>query len=283
MFWQRLLVLVTGAFVSLCLALGLTMMALAPAEKKAQTATAAPGLVAAPSPAPPSAPASAFDLAKSRKEVEGVIAAAPDYAGFFKRMRETFPADYDGALDAYASRLATAGRPESVDYYAAEAVRRLRQARGALAAKSEAEALARVFDMQLAVLRAISREDSKLCVGFLYGGAGGDFQKFAQTRRALVADMAVAGVDAIASGQAKQIERSAPTDADFRQLEAGLLARGLGKPEIDALLDGKAPQPPLDDAKMCAAGQTYLEALRALPEAARLRIYGLALELMAKS
>jgi hypothetical protein len=34
---------------------------------------------------------------------------------------------------------------------------------------------------------------------------------------------------------------------------------------------------------MCAAGQTYLEVLRTLPEASRIRIYGLALELMAKS
>ena len=40
---------------------------------------------------------------------------------------------------------------------------------------------------------------------------------------------------------------------------------------------------PLDDTKMCAAGQAYLEVLKMLPEASRSRIYGLALELMAKS
>jgi hypothetical protein len=34
---------------------------------------------------------------------------------------------------------------------------------------------------------------------------------------------------------------------------------------------------------MCAAGQTYLEVLRTLPEAARMRIYALSVQLMAKS
>ena len=43
------------------------------------------------------------------------------------------------------------------------------------------------------------------------------------------------------------------------------------------------PDPPLEDARSCALGQTYLEVLPTLPEAARARIYGLALELMAKS
>jgi hypothetical protein len=87
----------------------------------------------------------------------------------------------------------------------------------------------------------------------------------------------------MASGRAKNLARAQPTEADFRMLETALAARGLDKAEIDALLDGKMPDPPLDDAKMCAAGQTYLEVLRTLPEASRTRIYGLALELMSKS
>jgi hypothetical protein len=66
-------------------------------------------------------------------------------------------------------------------------------------------------------------------------------------------------------------------------LENALTKRGLSKVEIDALLDGKTPDPPLEDARMCAAGQTYLDVLSGLPEPARLRIYGLAVELMARS
>jgi hypothetical protein len=34
---------------------------------------------------------------------------------------------------------------------------------------------------------------------------------------------------------------------------------------------------------MCAAGQTYLEVLATLPEVARMRIYALAVQLMANS
>lgn len=58
---------------------------------------------------------------------------------------------------------------------------------------------------------------------------------------------------------------------------------GLSKAEIDALLDGKIPDPPIEDARMCAAGQTYLDVLATLPEVARMRIYALAVQLMANS
>ena len=46
---------------------------------------------------------------------------------------------------------------------------------------------------------------------------------------------------------------------------------------------GKASDPPIADAKMCRAGQIYLETLAAMPEPIRLRIYGFAVELMARS
>jgi hypothetical protein len=62
-----------------------------------------------------------------------------------------------------------------------------------------------------------------------------------------------------------------------------LRAKGLDTPEIEALLDGKAGDPPIGDAKMCRAGQVYLETLAAMPEPTRLRIYSLAVELMARS
>ena len=48
-----------------------------------------------------------------------------------------------------------------------------------------------------------------------------------------------------------------------------------------AILDGKTPDPPIADDRMCTVGQIYLKTLATLPEPERLRIYGLAVELMA--
>jgi hypothetical protein len=262
---ERILALVTAAVVAICLGVGLMMMAFGPSR---------PGVGVSTSP---------LDKGAARRIVETAIAQTPEYARFFARLRETFTADYEGTVNDFATRLSETRQEQSVDYYLSEAVRRLRQSRGALAAKAEAEPMTRVFARQLDVLRAVAQEDKKMCVAFLYGATNLDFQRFAAARRALVADMAIAGVEAMASGQGKKIERQQPNDADFKLLETALIERGLGKAEIGALLDGKMPDPPLEDAKMCDAGQTYLEVLRTLPEASRLRIYGLALELMAKS
>ncbi|MBG0809832.1 hypothetical protein IY145_10620 [Methylosinus sp. H3A] len=276
MFLERLLALATGAFVAICLGLGLAMMAFGPGRKIAEPAQEAPLAEAAPAPVDP--------RMSTRARIEQAIAAAEEYRAFFERLRQAFPADYAAAIDAFvAERRVGDVETTSVDFYLAESVRRLRQARGVLAAKAEPIVLARVFDLQLDVLRAISAENKKLCAAFLYGGVDQDFHSFAARRRALVAEMAVVGLEAIASGQAKQLERSAPSEEDFRALEKALASRGLRKPEIDSLLDGKTPEPPFDDKKTCALGQTYLEALRALPEPIRLRIYGLAVELMARS
>ena len=64
--------------------------------------------------------------------------------------------------------------------------------------------------------------------------------------------------------------------------EAARLFR-VEKPIIEALLDGRSPEPAVEDARMCAAGRIYLETLRELPEEIRMRIYALAVELMARS
>jgi hypothetical protein len=274
-------------FVFLCLGFALMMMASNPAKRTNESAAVLPAEVAgtqkpaidqsgAAQPAP-------IDMHAARQRLDRLIAAAPDYDRFFKRLQEAFPADYAAALDAFAARLVDSKREESVDFYVSEAVRLLRQSRGVLAAKAEPGPLSKVFDVQLKILRAIGEEDPHLCLAFLYGATDQDFTRFAATRRPLVADMALTGLEAIASGQAKKIERTGPTETDFKALETALVAKGLGKLEIDALLDGKMPDPPLDDARMCAAGQTYLETLHTLPEAVRLRIYGLAMELMARS
>lgn len=267
LFVERILALAAAAVVAICLGVGMMILAFSPARPGG-----AFGALSGP-----------IDLATARQIVETEIAQAPEFARFFARLRETFTGDYEKTLQEFAERLSQTKTEQSVDYYLSEAVRRLRQSRGSLAAKADPEAMSRVFAEQLAVLQAVAREDKKLCVGFLYGATNQDFQRFAAARRPLVAQMAIASLEAMVSGKTKNLARSQPTEADFKTLETALAARGLDKAEIDALLDGKMPDPPLDDARMCAAGQTYLEVLRTLPEASRTRIYGLALELMAKS
>lgn len=267
LFVERILALAAAAVVAICLGVGMMIMAFSPPRPG--------GAIAALS--------GPLDLASARQIVETEIAQTPEYARFFARLRETFTSDYERTLQDFAERLSQTKSEQSVDYYLSETVRRLRQSRGEFAAKAEPEAMARVFSEQLAVLQAVAREDKKMCVAFLYGATNQDFQRFAAAQRPLVASMAMAGLEAMVNGKAKNLSRSQPTEADFKALETALAARGLGKAEIDALLDGKMPDPPLDDARMCAAGQTYLEVLRTLPEASRARIYALALELMAKT
>jgi hypothetical protein len=286
MLLERLLVLATGAIVAIAVGIGLVMMAAEPAstdldDVSADPASAGAEIVAA-APAEP-APPSSKSRAEARAEIEAILAAAPEYALFFERLRTLFPSDYESAIERFsADRLA--GKAEaSVDFYLSEMVRELRQSRGVLASKAEAGPLTRVFDVQLELLRAIASQNRRLCVAFLYGGVDQEFHDFAAGKRSLVAEMATAGLEAISSGQTKKVERALPSEADFRALETALAGRGLSKVEIDALLDGKTPEPPLDDGAMCAAGQTYLEVLRTLPEPIRLRIYGLAIELMARS
>lgn len=267
---EKLLALVAAALVAIALGVGLTMMAFGPTPPGGR----APTSMIAKQP---------LDKGEARHRIETLIAATPDYARYFARLRETFTSDYEAAIDDFAKRMAETRQEQSVDYYLSETVRRLRQSRGVMAAKAESEPMAQVFANQLEVLRAVAQQDKKMCVAFLYGATNLDFQRFAATRRALVAGMALAGLEAIVNGRDKKIAREQPTEADFRVLETALTEKGLGKVEIDALLDGKMPNPPLEDAKMCGAGQTYFEVLKSAPEPARSRIYGLALELMARS
>jgi hypothetical protein len=279
---ERLLTFVTAAFVCICLGIALLMLAPGAGKDAPAQIADAPTAMETETPQAPPEPAPLAPGA-ARKEVEATIALAPEYMRFFQRLREAFPADYGTAMDGFAARYSTARKADSPEFYLSEAVRNLRQARGVGAAKADPKPLERVFDMQLDVLRAVGKQDSRLCVSFLYGASDADFQQFAAARRALVSDMALAGLEAMASGATKKIERPAPTEADFKLLESALTARGLAKAEIDALLDGKTPDPPIEDKRMCAAGQIYLETIRTLPEPVRLRIYGLAVELMARS
>jgi len=218
----------------------------------------------------------------ARKQVEDTIASAPEVARFFDRLRLALPTDYEAAISALVSRK-SGGAADSPDYDLSQAVKTLRQSRGALAAKADGKTLGRVFDAQLAVLKALGSVNSRLCVDFLYGGASEAFLKFSAENRALVSDLAIAGLDAILDGKEKNIARTTPTESDFQMFETSLRQSGVGSAEIGALLDGKTPDPPIPDDRMCAAGKTYLETLQQMPEDVRGRIEALAVDLMARS
>ncbi|MDB5571040.1 MAG: hypothetical protein JWN93_2223 [Hyphomicrobiales bacterium] len=217
------------------------------------------------------------------RAVDERLRLAPEYAPFFARLKSAFPQDHEKAMQVFAERAVQTSRLDEPDTYLVEAVRMLRRSHGVLASKAGAGELDRVFLMQARVMGGLAEVDPRLCVDFLYGNAAQGFFNFAARNRALMADMAMAGLDAIASGRAQKVERAPPSDADFAALEKALEAKGLGRNEIDALLDGKTPEPPIPDAAMCRAGRAYLDALRAIPEDARMRIYALAVELLARS
>ena len=223
------------------------------------------------------------EIAAARRAMEAKFAETPEYKHFFDRLNLAFPNDYAAMLENFAQRFLTDQSFAEVDVMMAEAVRSLRQARGVMAAKADDGALARVFEMQLIMMRALAAKDQRLCVDFLYGGASQAFFQFSAENRALIAEMAIAGLEAINDGQTRLTVRQAPSDADFQILEKALIGRGLSTPEIEALLDGKTADPPIGDARMCRDGQIYLETLASLPEQTRMRIYGLAIELMARS
>lgn len=237
------------------------------------------GGVLPPRPAP-EAPAAPPEPAA---EVAARLAAAPDYAPFFDTLAARFPADSTQLREAFATASPGDRAAATADRFVADALKHLRQTRGIVASKADAPAMARVFEAQGAMIAALRDADPRLCVDFVYGGATGAFMDFVERRRPLFAAVAKANLDAILDGADRKIERDAPTDEDFAALEAALRGKGMGDPEIAALLDGKTPDPPLPDAQMCAAGKTYLQTLATLPEETRLRIYALAVELMARS
>ena len=222
-------------------------------------------------------------LTASRRTIEASIAESPDYVRFFDRLRLVFPSEYETILNALAQQAVSGGKPSSVDEIMANSVMALRKSDGALAAKASDQALAQIFALQLGEMRTLAQQDVHLCVAFLYGASGSGFLTFAADHRPLIADAAIAGLDAMNSGRMDQVQRGAPSDSDFQALDKALTEKGLNRPEIEALLDGKTADPPIADERMCAAGQTYLEALAGLATPVRARLYGLAVDLMAKS
>jgi hypothetical protein len=218
-----------------------------------------------------------------RSAVEERIKLAPEHAAFFATLQRAFPQDYARILDGFAEKAVAASKLESADFYLTETVRAVRARHGVVASRAGAPALERVFKTQARLLAGLSDKDPRLCVDFLHGRASTGFFEFAAANGAVVAELAQAGLDAILDGQKTRAERQPPTDEDFARLEQLLQQRGMGRSEIEALLDGKTPDPPLPDVAMCRAGRVYLEVLEGLPEDARLRIYALAVELLART
>jgi hypothetical protein len=245
-----------------------------------------PQPVAATQPAPATPDQSKAEFAaraEIRQKIQTQLAHSPEYMRFFDRLRLVYPAEYETILDTFAKRAASTGETDSIDGMMSEAVRGLRLSHGVLAAKASGPALEKIFSMQLAMMQALGTKDQRLCVDFLYGGASQAFYQFSSQNRSLISDMALVGLEAISDGQTSKIERVAPNDADFQVLEKGLRDKGLSTSEIEALLDGKTADPPITDARMCSVGQIYLQTLASLPEASRMRLYGLAIELMVRS
>lgn len=235
--------------------------------------------VAAQRPAPVAdAPAPAEDASRL---VQRRLAEAKDYAPFFEILASRFPAESAQIKTALAERLTT-DKDAGADALLAQALKSLRETRGVVAAKADAPAMTRVFEAQGAMIAALRAADPKLCVDFVYGGATDAFMTFVATRRPLFAALAKANLDAILDGADKKIERDAPTDDDFAALEKALRDKGLGDAEVATLLDGKTPDPPLPDERMCESAAAYVAAVLALPEPARSRLLALAIELMAR-
>ena len=218
-----------------------------------------------------------------RARLEAALVAVPEYKGFAERLREAFPAEYDAALARGIERSEISARLDPPDQFVLDAVGALRRGRGRLAAVARDDALTNLFQAQGATLAALGETDSRLCVGFLYGSAGAGFASFAAAHRDIVAQLAQAGLDAVLDGPAAPVLRRAPSDADFSVIEHELTDRGLGRAEIEALLDGRMPDPPLPDARLCGAALAYLDVLKGLPLPSRMAIYALSVELMSRS
>lgn len=225
----------------------------------------------------------ARENAAVRRAFEEKLAAAPEYAVFFDRLKAAFPSNYEAFIASLAEQRTASGEIADIDFLATLALRSLRASRGVLAAKAGSAALEHLFELQLAVVQALAAKHPHLCVDYLNGVENTGFLEFFAQNRTLIATMGAAVIDAIRDGELEHIERAAPSGADFFALEQALRAKGLSTPEIEALLDAKPSNPPVEDAEMCHAGEVYLKTLASLPQESRLRIYGLAIQIMARS
>ena len=238
-----------------------------------------PVVVAPPQPVRPS-----FEsLDRAHAAVEDRLFEDGDFEPYWSLLKDNFAVDYAGLLEAFGKRAAAAKKLDSVDYYMSEAIRTMRRARGLLAAQADAEMINRLFVLQAGVADALADRDAHLCADFIYGEASEGYFDFSSTHRPLIAELALAQLAAIVDGQTSKIQRIAPGDDDFQALEDALTLKGLSPEEIGAMVDGKAPDPPLTDERICASGRAYLSAVSALPDAIRIRIEALVRELNSRT
>ena len=230
----------------------------------------------------PSRPSPAA-VATRRGEIESLFAGAQPFAGFFARLKQTYPADWNRILDTLARQGATPGETDSAANYVSDILRILRRDRGIVASRAGPEAMAAVFEAQARLLSTLAVGDKRVCVDFLMGQPSPAFLDLVARNASQLADLANATLAAIIDGGARKIDREAPSDADFDLLATALTNRGLGKSEIEVLLDGRLPDPPLPDATLCDAGLVYFDALKSLPDDVRARMYALAIQAMGKS
>ena len=207
------------------------------------------------------------------------IGDAPEFAGFYGRLKADFPRDYAAVVDGLGRR----GGAPPADAAIWDAMRDLEQAQGVLVAQAEPAALDRFFDARSAVLDGLAPFDAHRCVDFLYGLTDVSIAGFTAAHRGLVAALADRTLDAIADGRSHRLDRAAPTEADLDALSTGLAAFGLTPTEVGLLIDGATPDPPLPERRVCEIGRTYLDVLHGLPADVRSRLYGLAAELLARS
>jgi hypothetical protein len=228
-------------------------------------------------------PATPMARDEARRVVADELNEVTDYVPFYARFEQIFPADHHEVMQSFIAKIAASGTAESPDAYLIEALRTLQSRRGIVAAKADPQKLTRIFEVQSAIMAGLSTSNPSLCRQFLYGGSSEAFLDFATTHRNLIADMALAGLDAIEDGKVSAIERDPPQDADLDALAKTLAGRGLSEAEITALMDGTMPSETIADARMCEIGQVLLESLRNLPEPGRSRVLALAVKLMAHS
>jgi hypothetical protein len=223
------------------------------------------------------------DAVESRSIILSRLGDAPSYTPFFDRLRAEFPSDYTALIDQATAALMKGGHTPNPERLMAEALRNLRQTRGVLAAQADAQPLTEIFAAQSAMLDSLASTDPGLCADFLYGGTSPTFMAFSARHRELLERIAMATLNAIASGKEKHIDHEQPTMADFDNLEQALKAKNLSDDEIAALLDGKTFDPPLPENRLCEAGRLYLHVLNDMPEDLRLRIYALSAQLLART
>ena len=228
-------------------------------------------------PAPPSDP---------RTRIEDRFAAVGNYKAYFERLKTVFPAEYQRIIDGLALRSASIDgntAATAVDRAFFQAAKSLRQTHGILAARAEDGALGKISEVQSQVMEALSSRDPRLCADFFYGGAEPEFFAFMSQHRALAGAYAGAWLEAIASGKARPVGRPEPDDADVQLFDDAMVARGLTRDTIDALLENKPAASPLPDSALCEAGIQYFRVLGKLPDGPRQRLMARLLALAAHS